>query len=339
MIRTAIHKVIEHQDLSRKEAFDAMETIMSGDATNAQIGAFLVALRMKGETPQEIAGFAESMRGKATKVTSTHSKPVIDIVGTGGDAKHTINISTISSFVAAGAGVPVAKHGNRSVSSKCGAADVLMALGVNIDLNAEQMSQCLNETGIAFLFAPKLHGAMKYAIGPRREIGARTVFNILGPITNPAGTQRQLIGVYDKSLTRLLAEVLQQLGAEHIVLVHSQDGMDEISLAAKTHVAELKNGEIKEYQIDASDFNLSPSTESITGGEATENAVIVEKILQGGKGAKRDVVIANAAAGLYVAGATEDLKEAAKMAAESIDSGAALKKLEAMREFTQILKK
>ena len=210
MIRTAIQKVIEQQDLTREEAFNTMETIMSGDATPAQIGAFLVALRMKGETPFEIAGFAESMRNKAAKVTTRHSDPLVDIVGTGGDGTHTMNVSTISSFIVAGAGVPVAKHGNRSVSSKCGAADVLMTLGVNIDLNAEQMSRCLDEVGIAFLFAPKLHGAMKYAIGPRREIGVRTVFNILGPITNPAGATRQLIGVYDLSLTCLLAEVLQQ---------------------------------------------------------------------------------------------------------------------------------
>ena len=334
MIREAIHKAIEQQDLTRQEAFETMETIMSGDATPAQIGAFLIAMRMKGEKPHEIAGFAESMRSKATKVITTHTTPIVDIVGTGGDGKHTINISTIASFIVAGAGVPVAKHGNRSVSSKCGAADVLMALGVNIDLEAEQMSRCLDEVGIAFLFAPKLHGAMKYAIGPRREIGVRTVFNILGPITNPAGTRRQLIGVYDKRLTRLLAEVLQQLDAEHIWLVHSEDGMDEISLVAKTHVAELKGGEIEEYQIDAADFGLSPSTESIAGGDAAENAEVAKKILQGEKGVKRDVVIANAAAGLYIAGKAGDLREAAKIAAESIDSGAAMKKLEAMCEFT-----
>jgi anthranilate phosphoribosyltransferase len=212
-----------------------------------------------------------------------------------------------------------------------------MALGVNIDLNAEQMSNCLNEVGIAFLFAPKLHGAMKYAIGPRREIGARTVFNILGPITNPAGTQHQLIGVYDLKLTRLLAEVLQQLEAEHMWLVHSEDGLDEISLAAKTHVAELKDGEIREYQIDATDFGLSPSSGSIAGGDAEENARIARNILQGQKSVMRDVVVANAAAGLYIAGATKDLREAAHMAAESIDSGAAVKKLDAMCEFTRSL--
>ena len=335
MMQAAIQKVIEHQDLTRAEAFATMETIMNGDATPAQIGAFLAALRMKGEQPQEIAGFAESMRGKATKVLSHYTTPVVDIVGTGGDSKHTINVSTLASFVVAGAGVPVAKHGNRSVSSKCGAADVLMALGVNIDLDAEKMSRCLNEIGIAFLFAPKLHSAMKHAIGPRREIGVRTVFNILGPITNPAGVKHQLIGVYEPKLTRLLAEVLQQLDAEHIWLVHSADGLDEISLAAKTFVAELKKGQINEFQIDATDFGLSPSTESITGGDAAHNAGIAQKILQGTKGVMRDVVIANAAAALYIAGKAGDLRAGVQIAAESLDSGAALKKLDALRQWTK----
>jgi anthranilate phosphoribosyltransferase len=319
MMQTAIHRVIEQQDLTREEAFNTMETIMSGDATPAQIGAFLVALRIKGETPSEIAGFAQSMRNKASKVTTTHTEPLVDIVGTGGDGKHTINVSTLSSFVVAGAGVPVAKHGNRSVSSKCGAADVLMALGVNVDLTPEQMSRCLDEVGIAFLFAPKLHGAMKYAIGPRREIGVRTVFNILGPITNPAGVKRQLIGVYERSLTHLLAEVLQQLDAEHIWLVHSEDGMDEISLAAKTYVAELKNGEISEFEISPADFGLSSSSESIVGGDAAENAAIAREILKGAKGVGRDVVLANSAASLYLAGKAADIQEGAKIAAESLD--------------------
>ncbi len=338
MIQTTIQKVIDRQDLTFEEAYDIMETIMSGDATPAQIGALLIALRMKGETPSEIAGFAKSMRHKAATVTTTRPEPLVDIVGTGGDSTHTINISTISAFIVSGAGVPVAKHGNRSVSSKCGAADVLMALGVNIDLDAAQMSRCLDEIGIAFLFAPKLHSAMKYAIGPRREIGVRTVFNILGPITNPAGTKRQLIGVYDAALTRLMAEVLQQLDAEHIWLVHSEDGMDEISLAAKTHVAELKDGEIREFEIDAADFGLVVSSESITGGDAEENAEITRQILQGQrKDVMRDVVIANSAAGLYVAGKVPDIKEGAKIAAESIDSGAAFKKLIAMCECTRSL--
>lgn len=339
MLPAVIRKLLDRQDLQRDEAFNAMETIMSGQATDAQIGAFLVALRMKGETSQEIAGFAQSMRGKASKVVSNHSTPIIDIVGTGGDGKHTINVSTLASLVVAGTGVPVAKHCNRSVSSKCGAADVLMALGVNIDLSPEQMSSCLNETGIAFLFAPKLHGAMKHAIGPRRELGVRTVFNIMGPITNPAGAQRQVIGVYDKSLLPLLANVLRSLGADHIMLVHSEDGMDEISISAKTFVAELRDGEIKEYTIDPSDFGLSfCDPDSITGGDAKENAAHALKILQGEtRGAMRDVVIANAAAGLYVAGKANTLKEAAALATASIESGAALSKLDELRQFSQKL--
>lgn len=336
MIRIALAKVIERQDLSRQEAFQTMEQIMSGEATPAQVGAFLVALRMKGETPSEIAGFAESMRNKATKVHANRREPIVDIVGTGGDSKHSINVSTMSAFVVAGTGVPVAKHGNRSVSSKCGAADVLAALGVNIEIDAEQMSRCLDEVGIAFLFAPKLHGAMKFAIGPRREIGVRTVFNILGPITNPAGAKRQLIGVYDAHLTRLLSEVLQQLDAEHIWLVHSEDGLDEISLAGKTHVAELKNGQIREFDITPAEFGLTASAESITGGDANQNAEIARGILSGKiSGVMRDVVLANSAASLYVAGKASSVTEGVKLAADSIDSGAALKKLTALVAFTQ----
>lgn len=335
MIRDGIQKAIDRQDLSREEALQIMDLIMTGEATPAQIGAFLIAMRMKGETPQEIAGFTESMRDKAATV-STSRTPLVDIVGTGGDGRHTINISTISSFIVAGAGVAVAKHGNRSVSSKCGAADVLMELGVNIDLTADQMSQCLDEVGMAFLFAPKVHGAMKYAIGPRRDIGVRTFFNILGPITNPAGTKRQLIGVYEKGLTRLLAEVLQQLDAEHIWLVHSADGMDEISLATKTYVAELQDGDIEEFEVEAADFGLSASSDSITGGEAAENAEVARRILSGDEtGVKRDVVLANAGTALYLSGKAANLKAGVEMARDSIGSGAALKTLKALCEFTQ----
>ena len=335
MIRAALQKVIDRHDLTREEAFQTMELVMTGEATPAQIGALLVALRMKGETPAEIAGFAQSMRNKATKVTTTRTDPILDIVGTGGDSKHSINVSTISSFVVAGAGVLVAKHGNRSVSSKCGAADVLAALGVKIDLEAAQMSRCLDDVGIAFLFAPKLHGAMKYEIVPRREIGVRTVFNILGPITSPAGARRQLIGVYEIGLTRLLAEVLQQLDAEHVWLVHSEDGLDEISLAGKTRVAEVKNGEIREFDVTPAEFGLSASADSITGGDAEQNAEIARNILLGGKGVMRDVVLANSAAGLYLAGKAANIKEGAALAADSIDSGAAFKKLQALIELTQ----
>ncbi|MCB0307369.1 MAG: anthranilate phosphoribosyltransferase [Calditrichaeota bacterium] len=334
MIRTAIQKTVDKQHLSREEAFHAMEAIMKGEATDAQIGALLISLRMKGEQPQEIAGFAESMRKNARPVPLPLSLDAVDLVGTGGDGKHTFNISTVASFVVAGAGVPVAKHGNRSVSSKCGSADVLKALGIHIDIDANQMGQCLEKVGIAFLFAPVLHPAMKHAIGPRREIGVRSVFNILGPITNPAGVRRQLIGVYERSLTTLLAEVLRQLGSRHVLLVHSADGMDEISLAGKTHVVELCDGQIRGYDIDAASFGLTSSADGIGGGDAAENAAIAREILGGNPGPAREVVIANAAAGLYVADAAPDLKAAAAMATESIDSGAALKKLEDLRRCT-----
>lgn len=334
MIRTAIQKTVDKQHLSREEAFLAMEAIMKGEATDAQIGALLISLRMKGEQPQEIAGFAESMRKNARPVPLPLSPDAVDLVGTGGDGKHTFNISTVASFVVAGAGVPVAKHGNRSVSSKCGSADVLKALGIHIDIDETQMGQCLEKVGIAFLFAPALHPAMKHAIGPRREIGVRSVFNILGPITNPAGVRRQLIGVYERSLTTLLAEVLRQLGSRHVLLVHSADGMDEISLTGKTHVVELHDGQIVAYDIDAASFGLASCTDGIGGGDAAENAAIAREILEGKPGPARDVVIANAAAGLYVAGAASDFKAAAVMAAASIDSGAALKKLDDLRRCT-----
>ncbi|MFQ5630076.1 MAG: anthranilate phosphoribosyltransferase, partial [bacterium] len=321
--------------LTREEAFGAMETIMSGKATSAQIAAFLVGMHMKGETSQEIAGCAESMRKNALPVDLGAYADAVDLVGTGGDGKHTFNISTVSALVVAGAGAPVAKHGNRSVSSKCGSADVLKELGVHLALDNLQLGECLQETGIAFLFAPMLHPAMKHAIGPRREIGVRSVFNILGPISNPANVKRQLIGVYDKSLLRLLAEVLQQLESEHVMLVHSEDGMDEISLAGETYVAELQEGQIKEYQINPMSFGLKPFDASISGGDIRENTAIALGILQGETGPARDIVLANAAAGLYVAGRTEDLREGASLAANSIDSGAAMAKLEALRVFTE----
>ena len=334
MIKTAIQKAIDRRDLSREEAFAAMETIMAGGATSSQIGAFLIAMRMKGERPHEIAGFADSMRRNATRVTSGNSHQAVDLVGTGGDGKNTFNISTVAALVVAGAGIPVAKHGNRSVSSKCGSADVLQQLGVNIDIEAVQMSACLEQVGMAFLFAPKLHPAMKHAIGPRREIGVRSVFNILGPITNPAGVQRQVIGVYDRALARLFAEVLQQLDARHVFIVHSEDGMDEISLSTATHVVELKEGEIREYDISAATFGLPASLDGVTGGDALVNSRITENILQGEKSPARDIVIANAAAGIYVAGAAKDFKEAAAIAGESINSGAAHTKLQGLKEFT-----
>jgi len=335
MIQEVLKKVLERKDLTRGEAFSAMEWIMEGRATPSQIGAFLIAMRMKGEKAHEIAGFAASMRSKASRVNTNGIGNVVDLVGTGGDGKHTFNISTVASFVVAGAGVPVAKHGNRSVSSNCGSADVLKALGVNIDLDSVQLSCCLKDTGIAFLFAPRLHPAMKHAVVPRSEIGVRTFFNILGPITNPAGVKRQLIGVFSVELARLLADVLRQLDAEHILLVHSEDGLDEISLQAATHVIELKKGDVREYEVDADSFGLPRAVGDITGGDAPVNAEIAEGILRGKGGAPRDVVIANAAAGLYVAGVTSDLKHGSVLAAKSLDSGAAFERLVAMRKFSQ----
>ncbi len=335
MIKSALQKILEREHLTRAEAYAAMNTIMNGEATHAQIGALLVALRMKGEQPEEIAGFAACMRDKSEKVLSSRAHEAVDLVGTGGDGKATFNISTVASFVVAGAGVPVAKHGNRAISSQCGSADVLGALSVNIELNAEQLGKCLDEVGLAFLFAPMLHPAMKHAIAPRRELGVRTVFNILGPITNPAGVRRQLIGVYDRKLLRLLAEVLLQLEAEHVMLVHSDEGMDEISLAAPTFVAELREGEIREYEITAEDFGLKPAADNAAGGDAARNAQIALRILHGEECEGREIVIANAAAGLYVAGAAGSLQEGAALAQESLAKGAALQKLESLRVFTR----
>jgi anthranilate phosphoribosyltransferase len=335
LIRDFLPKVLSGENLTQNEAFAAMESIMEGKASQAQIGAFLIAMRMKGETSEEIAGFALSMRRKANRVETNGLENAVDLVGTGGDGKHTFNISTVASFVAAGAGIPVAKHGNRSVSSKCGSADVLQVLGINIELDAEQLSECLQETGIAFLFAPKLHPAMKHAVAPRKEIGIRTFFNMLGPITNPAGVKRQLIGVYDVEVARLLADVLKILGAKHVLHVHSEDGLDEISLAAKTSIIELKDGQIREYQVDATNFGFQYSNNGVVGGTAEDNALIALKILRGEKCSERDVVILNAAAGIYVSGETSDFKTAAQMAQRSLDSSAALERLEAMKHFTQ----
>ncbi|MCA9732607.1 MAG: anthranilate phosphoribosyltransferase [Deferribacteres bacterium] len=338
MLKSAISKAIDFHNLSRQDAFDAMHIIMSGQASETQIAAFLVAMRMKKETVDEITGFADCMRQHATPVKIDLDANPIDIVGTGGDGKHTFNISTVSAIVIAGAGVPVAKHGNRSVSSKCGSADVLAELGVKTDLNADQMAQCVAEAGIAFLFAPMLHPAMKYAIGPRRELAARTVFNILGPITNPAGVKRQVIGVYDAALMRPLADVLQALGSEHILLVHSDDGLDEISLAAPTKVVELKNNEISEYKIKPEDFNISRNYGTIIGADAAENARIATGVLNGEDGPARGIVLLNSAAGLYVSGRVQNLMAGVQKAAESIDSGAATKKLDQLVEVSNSIK-
>ena len=294
MIKEIISKVIVGDDLMADEAYEVMNEIMEGRATEAQIAAFITALRLKGETVDEITGFTRVMREKATRIE--HQTPdVVDTCGTGGDGTHTFNISTAAAIVAAAAGATVAKHGNRSVSSSCGSADVLKELGVNIELEKEKVEQCLDEVGIGFLFAPLLHKAMKYAIGPRREIGIRTVFNILGPLTNPAGAKAQLLGVYDAALTETMAAVLKNLGSKHVFVVHGDDGLDEISTTSSTKVSELKDGTIKNYKIQPEDFDIpSADMESLRGGDPAANAQIIESIFDGAPGPQRDIVVLNA---------------------------------------------
>lgn len=334
-IREAIKKVVAGEDLSIEEAEQVMGQIMSGNTTPAQIAAYLIALRMKGETVEEITGGALAMRKAATVVKA--SSNVVDTCGTGGDGAHTFNISTVSSFVAAGAGVPVAKHGNRAVSSKCGSADVLAGLGVNININEIQMSNCIKDVGIGFLFAPALHPAMKHAIGPRKEMGVRTIFNVLGPLTNPAGARNQVIGVFDKNLTVKIAGVLKNLGSERAFVVHGLDGIDEITITGNTYISELKDGKVSNYELNPEEFGIKRgSIDDIKGGYVAENVKTVFLILKGEKSARRDIVILNAAAAIICGGAANDFKEGIKKAANSIDSGAALEKLNRLIEYTRI---
>lgn len=331
MIKQSINKLVDGKNLSKSEMVDVMREIMSGEATSAQIGAFITALRIKGETADEITGAAFVMREKAQKIQVTSNKVVVDTCGTGGDSSSTFNISTTAAFVAAGAGLTVAKHGNRSVSSKCGSADLLKELGVNIEAGYERVKNCMAEIGIGFLFAPMLHGAMKHAIGPRREIGIRTIFNILGPLTNPAGAECQVIGVYSESLTVQIAYVLKNLGSKHVFVVHGNDGLDEITLTVSTRVSELKDGNIKTYDISPEDFGLARcGPEELKGGTSQENAVITKDILSGKKGPKRDIVLLNASAAIAAAGHADNIKDGIKIAEESIDSGAAMLKLEGL---------
>jgi anthranilate phosphoribosyltransferase len=331
MIQQAIRQLIDGQDLGRDQARQVMEQIMTGQATPAQIGAFLVALRCKGETTEEIAGCAEVMREKATPIR-TRRHPVIDTCGTGGDGSGTFNISTTVAFVAAGAGLCVAKHGNRAMSSRCGSADVLQELGVNIEAGPERVSRCLDEAGIGFLFAPLLHGAMKHAVGPRREIGVRTVFNILGPLTNPAGARRQLLGVYETHLAAKLAGVLGLLGSERALVVHGADGLDEVSISGPTRVAQLDDGQVHTWQIQPEDVGLAVHPrESLRGGTAAENARILLEVLDGRPGPPRDVVLLNGAAALLAGGVAVDLFEGLSRAREAIDSGRARQALEALK--------
>lgn len=333
MINQAIKKVIEGQDLTYAEAREVMTEIMEGQATPVQIGGLLVALRMKGETIPEITAFAEVMREKAAKVKPKVT--VIDTCGTGGDGARTINISTLSALVVAGAGVPVAKHGNRSVSSSCGSADLLEYWGVNLALTPEQLSTCIDEVGIGFLFAPSLHPAMKYAIGPRKELGVRTVFNLLGPLTNPAGAKRQVMGIFAADLVEKIAGVLAALGSERALVVHGE-GLDELTVTGSNLISEVKDGNVKTYTLTPEEVGLTRSKiEDLAGGSVEKNAAIAEKILEGAKSPARDVVLLNAAAALIVADKANDFKEGLEIAANSIDTGAAKSKLEQLVKFTQ----
>ena len=332
MIQEAIKDLIAGADLGRAKTRAAMDQIMSGQATDAQIGAFLVALRIKGETMDEIVGCAQVMREKATPIATAHPD-LIDTCGTGGDASGTFNISTAVAFVASGAGLVVAKHGNRSISSQCGSADVLDALGVNVAASPEKVGECIDEVGIGFLFAVALHGAMKHAIGPRRELATRTVFNLLGPLTNPAGAKRQLLGVYDSALTETLAGVLGQLGSERAWVVHGSDGLDEITLTGPTQVSELRDGQVWTRQIAPGDFGLpmAPAA-ALQGGDAAYNARILREVLDGREGPRRDVVLLNAAAAIVVGGLAEDMTAGLELARAAIDSGKARQALDRLVE-------
>jgi len=334
MIKEAITKVVSGTHLTEAEAEAVMREIMQGEATDAQIAAYITGLRMKGETVEEITGSARVMREKAVHV-KLDAPYQVDTCGTGGDLSHTFNISTTAAFVVAGGGVAVAKHGNRSVSSKSGSADVLQALGVNIEMPAARLEACLAECGIAFLFAPMMHLAMKYAIGPRREIGIRTIFNVLGPLTNPAGVSSQIMGVYSAELTTVLARALGKLGSRRAYVVHGMDGLDEITTTDRTKVSELRDGDVNDYYIHPSDLDLPPGRpEDLKGGDAAANAALTLEVLKGAKGPKRDIVLMNAAAGLAASGRAKDLRDGIRVAAESIDTGAALAKLEALKNFT-----
>jgi len=330
MIKDGIAKVVLGEDLREAEMMAVMEEVMEGVATPAQIAAFITALRIKGETVEEVTGAARIMRQKATRIDA-RSSVVVDTCGTGGDGRNTFNISTTAAFVVAAAGLTVAKHGNRAVSSGCGSADVLEALGVNIDAGPEIVEECLQEIGIGFLFAPRLHGAMKHAISPRREIGIRTIFNMLGPLTNPAGATAQLIGVYDPRLTEMFAGVLKNLGAKRAFVVHGADGLDEATVTGETRVSELKEGLVTTYNIDPVDLfgELFPAVD-LLGGNAETNARITREVLTGGGGARRRIVVLNAALAIVAGGKAGTLRDGIGTAEARIDGGAALQKLDAL---------
>jgi len=357
MILDALHRLAHHsQSLGRDEARAVMSEVLTGKCTDAQIAALLIALRMKGETVEEIVGFAEAIRAAASSLPieratdalavsgtgrdallddSPADSSLVDTCGTGGDASGTFNISTATALVAAGAGVRVAKHGNRSISSKCGSADVIEALGVNIQLSPERAAQCLREVGICFLYAPNLHPAMKQVQAVRRELRMRTMFNLLGPLTNPARASGQVVGVYSLDLVEKLAEALSMLGLRRALVVHGLDGLDEITITCTTRVAEAREGSVRSYEIEPEEFGMTRAAlEDIAGGDATENAAIIGAVLGGEKSPRRDVVLLNAAAALVAAGRTDHIATAIPLAAKSIDSGAAAGKLEALARFS-----
>ncbi len=323
------------EPLRRDEARQAMDAIMNGEATGAQIGAFLMALRVRGETAEEIAGAAESMRAHARGISSSR-RPLLDTCGTGGDASGTFNISTAAAFVVAGAGTAVAKHGNRSVSSRCGSADVLEALGARIDLPPEAVEACLEETGVGFLFAPLHHGAMRHAAGPRKELALRTLFNLLGPLSNPAGATHQVLGVYDPALTEIMCTVLSMLGSEGALVVHGAGRLDEFALSGPTRVSEWREGRRREYEVAPAEVGLGEAPASaLAGGDADENAAIIRGLLTDRPGPARDVVCLNAGAALYVCGAAPDLAEGVVRARDAVESGRAAEVLEAFVRFTR----
>jgi anthranilate phosphoribosyltransferase len=344
----AIRRVIEGRHLSRDEAESVMRGIMSGASTDAQIAAFLTALRMKGETVEELTGFALIMREKAARVrpradvaaalSGTDREMLVDTCGTGGDATGTFNISTATAFVIAGAGIRVAKHGNRSVSSLCGSADVVEALGIRIDLSAESVARCIDETGIGFLYAPLLHDAMRYVMLARREMRIRTVFNLLGPLCNPAGANAQVLGVYSERLTETMAQVLCDLGARRALVVHGSDGLDEVTITGESKISEVRDGNIRTYYVTPEDFGLQRAPlAQIQGGDAARNAEIIRSVLSGVPGARRDVVLLNASAGLVAGGKSESMRQAIALASSSIDSGEALRRLDQLARLTREL--
>jgi anthranilate phosphoribosyltransferase len=339
MIKSAIQKLLRREDLSEQEVMDVMNCIMEGNATQSQIGGFLTALRFKGETVGEITGCAKVMRAKAEKV-QVDLPYCIDTCGTGGDGANTFNISTAASLIAAAAGVKVAKHGNRAMSSRSGSADVLEALGVNISLGPAQVGKCIEEVGIGFMFAQLFHKSMKHAAGVRKELGIRTVFNILGPLTNPADAKGQVLGVFDGALTGVMAEVLRNLGTERALVVHGCDGLDEISTAAPTRISELKDGKITEYLLDTTELGIARSGPmDLKGGDASHNAELVRRVLLGEKGAGRDIVLVNAAAAIYVGKVAESLQEGIVLAEEMIDSGKAAGKLRELCDYSAAIGK